>query len=291
MTSEKQIAANRRNSQKSTGPKSHLGKSRSKLNALRHGLYSKEVVIRTGDGKEDIKEFEEFLDDLIDTYKPSGPLEEQQIDFIATTSWRIKRAIRKERGEIQGQLDTFEIDEEIRSITEIIPEKPGVGFRPARLKYPDNTNDIKSLVQHLRKAKAEIEENGFLCNSSLIIIGHVYLNLANPMLENLKIFSYVYRGYKEMINKHCPDDPWTPGTCKISALYWIDVELDLLKNLEEKCEKREKLQRDSYKARKSIPTDYVSESQLRIESALESKLYRAIYELERFQMTRQISPE
>ncbi|WP_406857189.1 hypothetical protein ABEG18_06040 [Alsobacter sp. KACC 23698] len=38
MTSERQIAANRRNAQKSTGPRSAAGKMRSRLNARRHGL-------------------------------------------------------------------------------------------------------------------------------------------------------------------------------------------------------------------------------------------------------------
>ena len=38
MASERQIAANRRNAQKSTGPKSKSGKKLSSMNALRHGL-------------------------------------------------------------------------------------------------------------------------------------------------------------------------------------------------------------------------------------------------------------
>jgi hypothetical protein len=40
MASEKQIAANRRNAQKSTGPKTESGKRRASLNAFRHGLAS-----------------------------------------------------------------------------------------------------------------------------------------------------------------------------------------------------------------------------------------------------------
>jgi hypothetical protein len=38
MASEQQIAANRRNAKKSTGPRSADGKARSRRNALRHGL-------------------------------------------------------------------------------------------------------------------------------------------------------------------------------------------------------------------------------------------------------------
>jgi len=36
--SEAKLEANRRNSQKSTGPKTEAGKSRSKLNAVTHGM-------------------------------------------------------------------------------------------------------------------------------------------------------------------------------------------------------------------------------------------------------------
>jgi hypothetical protein len=40
-----QIEANRRNAQQSTGPRSEIGKKTSSLNALRHGLTSRIVVL------------------------------------------------------------------------------------------------------------------------------------------------------------------------------------------------------------------------------------------------------
>jgi hypothetical protein len=44
MTSERQIDANRRNAQKSTGPKTEVGKKQSSANAYRHGLTSRRPV-------------------------------------------------------------------------------------------------------------------------------------------------------------------------------------------------------------------------------------------------------
>jgi hypothetical protein len=44
MASDKQIAANRRNAMRSTGPRTGSGKARSRANSLRHGLLSKVVT-------------------------------------------------------------------------------------------------------------------------------------------------------------------------------------------------------------------------------------------------------
>jgi hypothetical protein len=49
MTSQRKIEANRRNAQKSTGPKTQEGKDKVKLNALTHGLTAQTVSLPHGD--------------------------------------------------------------------------------------------------------------------------------------------------------------------------------------------------------------------------------------------------
>ena len=60
MTSLKQIEANRRNAENSTGPRSEAGKQRSSRNAIRHGLTA-ETVIEPLEDAEDYGAFEEAI--------------------------------------------------------------------------------------------------------------------------------------------------------------------------------------------------------------------------------------
>ena len=52
MTSQAQVNANRRNSQKSTGPRTQEGKRAVSQNAVTHGLFAREAVIKCEDPAE-----------------------------------------------------------------------------------------------------------------------------------------------------------------------------------------------------------------------------------------------
>jgi hypothetical protein len=94
MASSRQIDANRRNAQKSTGPRTGEGKRKVALNALKHGLLSRHVVLPN----EDETEFEDFTHRLRGALGPVGELEEMLVGSIAASAWRLRRVIRVERG-------------------------------------------------------------------------------------------------------------------------------------------------------------------------------------------------
>ena len=58
----KQLAANGRNAQKSTGPKTPEGRAISKMNALKHGILSKEVLVRGLNIHESSRELDALYD-------------------------------------------------------------------------------------------------------------------------------------------------------------------------------------------------------------------------------------
>jgi hypothetical protein len=87
MSSQKQIAANRRNAKKSTGPKSPGGKATSSKNAVKHGLYSCEAVLP----EENATEYRKILSRLIQERDGNGAETGELIRLIAESLWRLKR--------------------------------------------------------------------------------------------------------------------------------------------------------------------------------------------------------
>ena len=97
----KRAAANRRNAQLSTGPRTEVGKSRSRRNALRHGILAPALLITEGAGAENANEFNKLLDRLRRDHAPVGVLEEMLVEKIAMCCWRERRALRCEAGLIR----------------------------------------------------------------------------------------------------------------------------------------------------------------------------------------------
>jgi hypothetical protein len=87
MISEKQLAANRRNARRSTGPKTAEGKDRSSRNNLRHGLTGQITVLPS----EDREAHDLFCNRLLEWLNPENPMEEQLANSIAEDSWRLNR--------------------------------------------------------------------------------------------------------------------------------------------------------------------------------------------------------
>ena len=104
MLSEKQLAANQANAQKSTGPRTEAGKKRSALNATRHGLSGQVVVLP----QEDLAAYKAFSQGIVDSFAPKDPREAQLAQLYAGFQWRLNRA-----AAVEDTLFTVGIMEEV----------------------------------------------------------------------------------------------------------------------------------------------------------------------------------
>jgi hypothetical protein len=82
----------RQNGKKSQGPKSAQGKSRSKFNALKHGLKAKLPVLPG----EDPQQYQGLLDAWIANLQPSNDVEHSLVERAVTITWQLDRAERAE---------------------------------------------------------------------------------------------------------------------------------------------------------------------------------------------------
>src|SRR5262245_38143616 len=88
MTSLRQIEANRRNSHKSTGPRSEEGKQRASGNAFRHGLTAETVL----DPLEDPEDYMLFEEAIAAEYDAKSAVERELVLRLASLLWRLRRA-------------------------------------------------------------------------------------------------------------------------------------------------------------------------------------------------------
>jgi hypothetical protein len=87
MVSQKQLEANRRNAQRSTGPRTDEGKKVSALNARRHHLTGQVTTMTEADRIM----HDAFSASIVENLAPEGAMEIQLAQRIATDSWRLNR--------------------------------------------------------------------------------------------------------------------------------------------------------------------------------------------------------
>src|SRR5215217_4894666 len=103
MASDKQVRANRQNALKSTGPKTPEGKDVVRLNAVKHGLLSQEILLPN----ENKAAFEELSERLREELQPVGELESLLVDRIIAAHWRLRRLGRVEAGVFAWELSSI----------------------------------------------------------------------------------------------------------------------------------------------------------------------------------------
>ena len=119
------------------GPRTEAGKARSSVNALRHGLSGRIVVLPS----EDLNLYLKFSKDFVASLYPTTPMENEIAQNIADGYWRLKRVRTTEEslyalGHYTGQGDFDAEHEDIHAASPIEP--------PADRPYPRDVEAEKS---------------------------------------------------------------------------------------------------------------------------------------------------
>ena len=151
MATTRQIEANRRNSQKSTGPRTADGKAVSRFNALQTGIHAASLVIPG----EDPAALADLTTEYHHQFRPCTCLERFLVDTIVTADWELRR-LRK----IEAQLWTKEltpVENSTPSLGEVFDRAREVFTRLQRRVDATERSYYRALKE-LQRAQATREE-------------------------------------------------------------------------------------------------------------------------------------
>ena len=92
MASNEKSEANRENAKKSTGPKTELGKTKTRSNALKHGVFALQRVLLG----EDETAYANLVSRMMHETAPRAAIERMLVDQIIGDMWRLQRLERAE---------------------------------------------------------------------------------------------------------------------------------------------------------------------------------------------------
>ncbi len=146
-TSMMQLEANRKNAEKSTGPKTPEGKLAVACNAVKHGLFARQLIL----SDEDPAEYQALVDGLQDALSPVGALEYALVERIAVTLWRQRRLVRAETAAI-------ELKRQDREIAKSVSNALGLGAYSNEAIKEDDLNGVDhENLEWCRSVMAEYE--------------------------------------------------------------------------------------------------------------------------------------
>jgi hypothetical protein len=274
-----QLAASRRNGQKSFGPKTLAGRETARMNALKHGLFAKSVLVQGLNIRESRHEFSDLYRRFWDDLQPVGAVEEMLVDQIVTTHWRWRRALLAESGEIALSVDQGRQDR--KSKPEFLLQEWKLAQNPI-VRMKESVFGLWFLIDKLLKLRAGVEDTGELQPASVLALTEFLGDKPNSLARGVQALFLKLQENPEKL----PEAALRERNQKL-ALAYLDKELNALETQKHACEAREAQEERSRQAASVLPSQPVLEKIIRYESKLERQLYRAMAQLERLQRTRQ----
>jgi hypothetical protein len=278
--SPEQLAANRANAQKSTGPITASGRDIAKRNALKHGIFSQAVLVRTLSLRESSRKLSALHQRFRQELNPAGPLEELLVDQIVTTHWRLRRALAAESAEIALSVDENHWQRsrgQSPQLQWLIWKRHGDTTRGLRA----SAVGIELLEGWLENVRQSVKQEGQLTEAAIRNLAKSYAGIPNTLTEDLEELREALQNNPEGL-----DAAALRKRNQAQALEFLDEELASLRERKCRCEEWEKKQDAARQAAAVLPPKEALDKILRYETKLERQMFRAMAQLERLQRMR-----
>jgi hypothetical protein len=283
---------------KYTGPRTQLGKQRTRYNAVKHGLFAKVVLL----SHEPRSEFNALLYGLHESLKPQGVLEQTLVEKLATVLWRYRRLLQAESAEVLKNIEGWRSEKNEASDKKAEFEYRVNSYlaktsREGLIAKIDDPKNLQTCLEHLRDARNEAGERGLgyeeqdygqdFCLALIYGIryeGRPGRDLYNCFLEcreaqNATPADRQKRGFLSQ------------GACVEKFIEEADKEIHRLSSLQESVLPKARVptkvrHEDAGLLKSAIPVSSELDRLLRYEVTVERALDRTLAQLERLQQVR-----
>src|ERR1035437_9071089 len=150
MSTLRQIEANRRNAQHSTGPTSVTGKAVSSMNALKTGIHAKSLLLPS----ENQADLDQLIDEYYQSHRPTSPEARLFVDELIHCEWTLRRLRAAETQLWQYQNQKFAHPAETLPLGEACSSDPRV-FSQLQWRVDSTRRAYHRALQALEKIKSE----------------------------------------------------------------------------------------------------------------------------------------
>ena len=278
--SPEQLTANQRNAAKSTGPTTPEGRTVSKMNALKHGILSREVVVSGRKINESSRQFKALHRRFADELNPVGPMEEMLVDQIVTTHWRLRRVLTAESAEIALSVDEGEWKRFRGPAPILLWMRWESGF-DMLYNMRESSLGCGLIEGWLNEIRKSVEQEGELTEAAVKTFGQLLRGKPNTITKGMEA---ILR--KTAQNPDALDAAVLKERNKTQAMALLNRELSTLAWWKSQCKEREDCGEQARQAAAVLPAPDVLDKILRYQTTLERQLFRAMAHLERLQRMR-----
>ena len=274
---------------RATGPRSAAGKKRTKLNAIKHGIFVKAVLLE-GESQD---ELDALWNGLRQDHRPEGTSEETLVEKLASLNWRYRRLLVAEAAEIGKAMKFVESENDIRQLVEgnqILQNEDEAERKAGLVRFTTNPKILERVLALLTEVRDDIANRGFNSSWDLENLETLYgegQHLGNMVREEYLVWNHIAKAVKKEPGR---DRRVTPERCVAWFLEVLTAEID---RLSEYQRARAVIDAERIKLDRlcdSVPNSPALDRLLKYEASIERAFDRTLGQLERLQRIRRGQP-
>jgi hypothetical protein len=268
---------------RSTGPRTRQGKDTSKKNALKYGIFSQVVVLKS----ESQAEFDALQDGLCDYFQPVGTFEEGLVETLAVTRWRQRRLLIAEAAEIEAGREFIEWDERQRQLVDTGRIRQ-VYINGGLVRKIANPEALQRCLDLLKKLRDSIEQDDFDPQNDAPILTTLYGEFNDKHWEETLFNSYLLFSRVADLPDHIRKEGEFDSPEEYKKAFLEEL-ADEQKRLERYKKERSSIESSRVKLealRRNVPDSPRLDHLLRYAASLERSFDRTLNQLERAQRMR-----